>query len=300
MKPTLVILAAGMGSRYGSLKQIDKFGPSGEAIIEYSIFDAIRAGFGKVVFVIRKNIEDEFRKAFGDKLEGKIKVEFVHQELDNLPEDFELPAGRVKPWGTGHAVLVTEDKVNEPFAVINADDFYGADAFNVIAKYLSNLKENDTRHCIIGYKLSNTLSEHGYVSRGICNTDSENNLVDIVERTHIEIKDKGIVFEDENGDTPLTGNEIASMNLMGFAPSVFEYYKSDFKEFIKENLNNLKAEFFMPLIVNNLIVQKRGTVKIIDTTAKWFGVTYKEDKEMAIEKLNQLVKEGVYPNNLWT
>ncbi len=298
MKPTLLVLAAGMGSRYGSLKQIDKFGPSGETIIDYSIYDALRAGFGKIVFVIRRNIEQEFKESFANKFADKIDIDYALQELDVLPEGISVPEERTKPWGTGHAVLVAAEKINEPFAVINADDFYGAKSFEIIAKYLSNL-EKQTQHCMVGYKLSNTLSEYGYVSRGICQKDENDNLTTITERTHISTKGDKIIFEDENGETELKEDDIASMNLMGFSAEALKYFKSDFEDFIKENSKNLKSEFYLPSVVNNIITKKRGTVKVINTPEKWFGVTYKEDKKVAIKRLKELVEEGIYPANLW-
>ena len=299
MKPTLLILAAGMGSRYQGLKQMDTYGPSGEAIIDYSIYDAIRAGFGKIVFVINKKIEAEFNEMFIKKLENKIPVSYVLQELSDLPEGFELPEERVKPWGTGHAILVAANEIDTPFAVINADDFYGFQSFKALANYLSEMKPTSTDYCMVGYRLQNTLSDHGSVSRGICQTDSEDFLLSIVERTKINKKEGKIAYEENNERISLMGNEVASMNMMGFPPSVMEHYKAQFKDFLMINLKTPKSEFFIPTVVNNLISNGEARMKVLDTPEKWFGVTYREDKEIAVEKLKALVAEGVYPENLW-
>lgn len=291
-------MAAGMGSRYGSLKQIDAFGPSGETIIDYSIYDAIRAGFGKVVFVIRESIEAEFKEVFYGKLSGKIKIDYVLQELDRVPEGVEVPAERVKPWGTGHAVLVAADKIQEPFAVINADDYYGQQAFQLMADFLSELQKEE--HVLIGYRLRNTLSAHGYVSRGICEVDEEGYLSSVTERTHIYIKDdQKIVYQEDGEEVALTGDEVASMNLMGFTPSAFEQFEFSFKAFIKENAGELKKEFYLPTVVNEIINTGEAKVKVLNTTDKWFGVTYQEDKAIAQQKLQELVRAGVYPEQLW-
>ncbi|WKN30646.1 sugar phosphate nucleotidyltransferase [Porifericola rhodea] len=298
MKPTLLVLAAGMGSRYGSLKQLDKFGPSGETIIDYSIYDAIRAGFGKVVFVIRKSIEAEFTEVFFKKFAGKIELDYVLQELDRLPEGVSLPEERTKPWGTGHAVLVAAEKINEPFAVINADDYYGYRSFQIMADFLSNLDK--VEHCLVGYRLRNTLSEHGYVSRGICQVDDKEYLESVKERTHIYLTDNDkVVYKEGEQEVELSGEEVASMNLMGFAPEAFKQFKASFDVFIKENINDLKKEFFLPSVVNEIIQTGQAKVKVLRTADKWFGVTYKEDKEVAQQKLEKLVEEGVYPDNLW-
>lgn len=299
MKPTLVILAAGMGSRYGGLKQIDAFGPSGETIIEYSVFDAIRAGFGKIVFVIRKSIEEEFRAHFGQKFSHLINVQYVFQELDNLPAGISVPEGREKPWGTGHAVLVTKDAVKEPFAVINADDFYGAESFQSISEVLSSTDINKVQCYLLGYQVKNTLSEFGSVSRGVCNTNDQDELVDIIERTNIYQTNQGIVFEEDGKTTSLDKDQLVSMNFMAFSPAVYAYYELYFNEFIKANIGNLKSEFYMPYVLNRLIEEGLSTVKVMGTTAQWFGVTYKEDKEAAVNKLNVLIKSGKYPANLW-
>ncbi|MEM7510603.1 MAG: sugar phosphate nucleotidyltransferase [Bacteroidota bacterium] len=300
MRPTLLVLAAGMGSRYGSLKQVDSIGPSGEAIIDYSIYDAIKAGFGKVVFVIRKDIEDTFKEVFGNKFSEKIPVEYVYQELDNLPEGVSVPEERVKPWGTGHAVLVAASAIKEPFAVINADDFYGSSSFNMLADFLSPLSSEDTTHCMIGYQLDNTLSDFGYVSRGVCEISPEKLLLGVTERTHIQHKEGKIVFkEGEDLWTQIEGETIVSMNMLGFGPAVFNQYSTYFKEFIQENIQELKAEFYIPTVVNRLVEEGKGTVEVLASKEKWFGVTYKEDKEIAKDKIAILIEKGVYPADLW-
>ncbi len=301
MNPTLLVMAAGVGSRYGSLKQVDKFGPSGETIVEYSVYDAVQAGFGKVVFVIRENMKEEFEEILFKKFSHKIAVDYVFQELDNLPEGIQVPEGRQKPWGTGHAVMVAADKVHEPFAVINADDYYGAQTFRIMAEHLNVMRDNAKKnYCMVGYQLENTLSEHGYVSRGICQVDEQDYLQTVIERTHISYVEKGkAVYHDEQGnEVVLSGNEIASMNLMGFTPSVFPYFKQYFEQFIQRN-RDLKTEFFLPTVVNNLIQEDIANVKVLHTPEKWFGVTYQEDKNLAIEKLSELVRQGVYPEKLW-
>jgi dTDP-glucose pyrophosphorylase len=297
-KPTLLVMAAGMGSRYGSLKQIDRFGPSGETIIDYSIYDAIRAGFGKVVFVIRESIEADFKEIFYGKFSDKIKIDYVLQELNRVPEGIKVPAERVKPWGTGHAVLVAADKIQEPFAVINADDYYGQQALQLMADFLSQIQKEE--HALVGYRLRNTLSEHGYVSRGICEVDGEGYLSSVTERTHIYIKpDQKIVYEEDGEEVDLTGEEVASMNLMGFAPAAFAQFEASFKAFIKENAGELKKEFYLPTVVNEIIKTGDAKVKVLNTTDKWFGVTYQEDKLIAQQKLKELVNAGVYPEKLW-
>ena len=300
MKPTLLILAAGMGSRYGGLKQVDKLGTSGETILEYSIFDAIKAGFGKVVFVIRKDIEKEFKAAFGDKFSDKIKVEYVFQEIDALPEGFKLPSGRTKPWGTAHATLMAKDAIKEPFAVINADDFYGADAFKTIATFFNSLCSETNVYSMVGYRLANTLSDFGTVSRGICSQDADNNLTTVVERTSIQRFDETIKFIDENGEKKeLNDDDIVSMNFWGFTPSYFAYAEEQFKVFLDKQGNEEKSEFYIPTVANNLIVSGEINLKVLKSSAKWFGVTYKEDKQTTIDKIAELVKNGEYPENLW-
>ncbi len=299
-KPTLLILAAGIGSRYGGLKQLDTVGPNGEAIIDYSIYDAIQAGFGKVVFVIRKSIEKDFKEFIGNKLDGKIKVEYAFQELDKIPEGIKLNPERVKPLGTGHAVLVAADAIEENFAVINADDFYGRDAYTTIAKHFAELDNNSLDNCMVGYNLKNTLSDHGYVSRGQCTSDNNNFLVDVVERTHIEKKSNGVFFENEDGkEELLDGNTLVSMNFWGFTPKFFTELETKFTNFIDTNKNELKAEFFIPTVVNELITEGKGKTKVLESDAAWFGVTYQEDRPVVVESIRKLIKEGKYPENLW-
>ncbi|MBR2947668.1 MAG: nucleotidyltransferase [Bacteroidales bacterium] len=302
-KPTLVVLAAGMGSRYGSLKQMDGVGPNNEAIIDYSIYDAVQAGFGKVVFVIRHSFEQEFKEVFSkEHFGGKIDVEFVFQELDYLPEGFTVPDGRIKPWGTCHAVLMAAPAVNGPFAVINADDFYGRDAYMVLAEYLRKADGTTGNYSMVGYNLRNTLSDYGTVSRGECSVDQAGNLVAIVERTAIERGKDGIVrYKEQSGEHPIDENTTVSMNLFGFTPDFFEKTEELFKKFLSDpsNLSNIKSEFFIPLCVNTLIEEKRVTLKVLTSQAKWFGVTYKEDKPEVMDKISQLIANGTYPSKLW-
>lgn len=298
MKPTLVVLAAGMGSRYGGLKQIDEFGPSGEAIIEYSIFDAIRAGFGKVVFIIRETIEKDFKAFIGDKFEGKIDIAYAYQELDHLPKGFTVPEGREKPWGTAHAMMVAKDVVNEPFAIINADDFYGADAYQVMGDFLSKLSNDSNSYALLGYYVKNTLSENGSVSRGVCQLDDNNYLESIVERTKIFPQDDKIVFEEDDKQTVLSPETPVSMNFMGFTPAVFPLLEEKFIAFLEKDINTPKSEFFIPLALSLFVEEKSATVTVLETAAKWFGVTYKEDKQAAQDQLTQLIDAGKYPTNL--
>ena len=301
MKPTLLILAAGIGSRYGSLKQIDKLGPSGERIIDYSVFDAKRAGFGKVVFVIRKDIEKEFNEVFIKNLSRHIEIDYVFQELDNLPSGLVCPKERIKPWGTCHAVIVAASKIKEPFTVINADDFYGFEAFESVARFLEQASSIESHeYSMVGFKLKNTLSEHGLVSRGVCETDSENYLIKITERTQIGKKDGNIFFKDQIGDDIfLHEDTIISMNCWGFTPSFFPTAEKIFEEFMTRNIQNPKAEFFIPLVIDNIVKKKTGTVKVLDCNAKWFGVTYQEDKPMVISNLKEYAKKGLYPSPIW-
>jgi len=298
MKPTLLILAAGIGSRYGGVKQMDQIGPSGESIIDYSVFDAIRAGFGKVVFVLNPKIIDDFKAIFEPRLKGKIETEFILQELHNIPEGIEFNTERVKPWGTGHAVLVAKNYINEPFCVINADDFYGRHAFNLISEYLSDLGNYETKYAMVGYKLKNTLSDHGTVSRGVC-TAKDGLLTDVVERTSIHRKASDVVFDDEGHDQIIDADSVVSMNFWGFTPKYFDQSERDFKSFITENAEQLKAEFYIPLVVNNLVESGDATCRVLTSNDQWFGVTYQEDKPVTIEKISQLVEEGVYPESLW-
>lgn len=304
MKPTLFLLAAGMGSRYGGLKQLDGLGPNGETIMDYSIYDAIQAGFGKLVFVIRKDFEKDFRDKIISKYEGHIPCELVFQSLDDLPEGFKCPEGRVKPWGTNHAVLMGKDVIKEPFCVINCDDFYNRDAFMAIGKFLSELPEGSkNRYAMVGFRIGNTLSENGSVARGICGKDAEGNLTDVVERTEIMRVNDVISYKDENGEwQPVGGENVpVSMNMWGFTPDYFAYSEEYFKEFLSnpKNMENLKAEFFIPLMVDKLINEGTATVKVLDTTSKWFGVTYAADRAAVVAKIQSLINEGVYPAKLF-
>jgi dTDP-glucose pyrophosphorylase len=300
MKPSIVILAAGIGSRYGSLKQIDQVGPSGETIIDYSIYDALRAGFGDVIFVIRKSIEEEFKEVLLKRWERRADVSYVFQELEDVPAGFQVPPDRKKPWGTSHAVLAAEKKVGGPFAVINADDFYGAGAFKVMADFLLKVRNGENAYSLVGYELSSTLSEHGSVARGVCQADERGMLVDIVERVHIEKTPRGIFFKDDHGQwTPFRGDEFASMNFWGFTPTFFVFAKQAFENFLRENLKNPKAEIFIPLVINRLVKNGQATVKILETREQWFGVTYREDKPRVREEFTKLVAAGVYPKKLW-
>ena len=299
MKPTLLILAAGMGSRFGGLKQVEPVGPNGETILEYSVFDAIRAGFGKVVFVIRESFADEFKDRFESKLAGKIEIEYVYQEVNKLPEGFDLPEGREKPWGTGHAVLMAKDVISEPFAAINADDFYGAEAYQVVAKYLSQSVSGD-KYAMVGYQLDNTLSEFGSVSRGICVTDENKQLTKITETHKIRQEGKQILCESENQETvELTGKETVSMNFWGFQPSVFRNIESQFVDFLITNINLPKSEFYIPFVVFEMINQGQADVEVLKADSPWFGVTYKEDKPFVVEQIQKLTVQGIYPEKLW-
>ena len=305
MKPTLFLLAAGMGSRYGGLKQLDGLGPNGETIMDYSIYDAIHAGFGKLVFVIRKDFEREFRDKVVSKYEGHLPVEVVFQSIDKLPAGFSVPEGREKPWGTNHALMMGEDVINEPFAVLNCDDYYGRDSFEVMAKFLSALPEGSTgKYCMVGFRVGNTLSDCGTVSRGVCATDAANFLRTVVERTKIERKDDGQVkYLEDDGKTwtAIPDTTPVSMNFWGFTPDYFKYSDEYFKEFLsrESTKKNLKAEFFIPLMVDKLIREKKATVKVLDTTSKWFGVTYPEDRPATVAKFKELVNKGIYPNKLF-
>jgi UTP-glucose-1-phosphate uridylyltransferase len=297
MKPTLLILAAGMASRYGSMKQIQGFGPGGETIMDYSIYDAIRAGFGKVVFIIRKDFADDFKEIFEPKLRGRIAIDYVYQDLNDFTEGFTIPADRKKPWGTGHAVLCAKDIVHEPFAVINADDFYGRDAFEKAYSFL--VKEcHEKLYSIIGYDLLKTLSDHGTVNRGVCQVDKKGNLTSIVERINIGEANGKIICDDEHEPKELSRNTSVSMNFWCFHPSIFPYTKKLFTEFLSENIEKPKSEFFIPIIADQFI-NEGGVVKVIPTSSQWFGVTYKEDAPAVEENLNVLVSGGEYPERLW-
>jgi len=300
MKPTLFVLAAGMGSRYGGLKQLDGLGPNGETIMDYSIYDAIRGGFGKLVFVIRETFEKDFREKIIKKYENHIPVELVFQDLNDLPAGFKCPEGREKPWGTNHAVLMGKNVINEPFAVINADDFYGKDSFAVLGKALTEMEGKKNEYCMVGYRVGNTLSESGSVARGVCATDEKGNLTTVVERTAIERIDGKVQFKDENGEMVVIGdNTPVSMNMWGFTPDYFKYSEDFFINFLKENIDNLKCEYFIPLMVNELINNGTASVKVLDTTSKWFGVTYAADRQSVVDKIQALVDAGEYPAKLF-
>ncbi len=299
MKPTLLILAAGIGSRYGGLKQVDSIGPNGEAIIEYSIFDAIRAGFGKVVFVIRKSIEADFKAKFGGKFDDKIAVDYVFQEMDTPIEGVSDLPKREKPWGTGHAVLVAEHAIHEPFAIINADDYYGITAFPAMAKFLENDCTAD-HYAMIGYILKNTLSDHGSVSRGVCQMDDQNRLIAINETHKIERTGDDITYQSEDGTRKsLSDSTLVSMNFFGFHPSAFPALREQFIEFVKETGDNPRAEFYIPLFVTNQIQAGKLKMTVIPNGEQWYGVTYKEDKETVQEAFAKLTAEGKYPKGLW-
>jgi len=301
MKPTLVILAAGMGSRYGGLKQVDPIGPSGETILDYSVYDAIRAGFGKVVFVIRKDIEKDFREIFIDRFKKHVEIEYVFQETGNLPVGFTAPEGRTKPWGTGHAVLMAAGKVNEPFAVINADDFYGYDAFRTLSDYFSSQeKTGDRNYAMVAYELHNTLSDFGTVSRGVCIADDHGWLQSVTERTQIERIGETIVYREPLGnEIQLAGSTPVSMNFWGFSPGFFQHLEEQFIDFLNTNDGHLKSEFYIPSVVDKLIKNGQEKVRVLSNSGQWFGITYREDKPLVISKINELVNAGAYPASLW-
>ena len=305
MKPTLFLLAAGMGSRYGGLKQLDGLGPHGETIMDYSIYDAIHAGFGKLVFVIRKDFEQDFREKVVSKYQGHLPVEVVFQSLEDLPSGFTVPEGRTKPWGTNHAVLMGKEAIKEPFAVINCDDFYGRDSFQVMGKYLSSLAEGSAnKYAMVGFRVGNTLSESGSVSRGVCSTDEKGFLTTVVERTEIERKADGEVkYLEDDGETwtAIPETTPVSTNFWGFTPDYFTYSEDYFKYFLglESTKTNLKAEFFIPLMIDKLIKEGTATVEVLDTTSKWFGVTYPEDRPDTVAKIQKLIDDGVYPDRLF-
>ncbi len=304
MKPTLFLLAAGMGSRYGGLKQLDTLGPHGETIMDYSIYDAINAGFGKLVFVIRKDFEDDFRRIVLSKYEGHIPCELVFQALDALPEGFTCPEGRTKPWGTNHALMMGESVINEPFAVINCDDFYDRDSFQVMGKWLSELPEGSTgKYSMVGFRVGNTLSDSGTVSRGVCSNNEQHLLTSVVERTKIQRFDGVVKYLGDDGETwvAIPDNTPVSMNFWGFTPDYFQHSNEFFKEFLSDpkNMENPKSEFFIPLMVDKLINDGTATCEVLDTTSKWFGVTYPEDRPSVVEKFQKLHDEGVYPDKMF-
>lgn len=294
-------MAAGMGSRYGGLKQVDPVGPGGETIIDYSVYDAIRAGFGRLVFVIRREIETDFRSIVGKKFEGQLPVEYAFQELQKVPEQFAVPATRSKPWGTGHAILIASDIVREPFAVINADDFYGADSFRVLGDHLRTMNDPDSaRYAMVGFTLRNTLSEHGTVARGVCQCDANGWLQQVVEMLKIEKAGRGAKYSDESGGAHvLTGDEVVSMNMWGFTPAIFGHLRGQFTTFLQEHGQEEKAEMLIPSVVNALVTEGRAKVKVLPTRDSWFGVTYKEDKPAVTASIRQLIAHGDYPEKLW-
>ncbi len=295
---TLMILAAGMGSRYGGLKQIDPIGECGEFIIDYSVYDAIRAGFDKVVFIIKEENYESFRDTIGKRFEGKIQVDYAFQALDDIPEGYKVPEGRSKPWGTAHAMLAARHTVNEPFAVINADDFYGYDCFLKLAEHLKKENVSDkSSYCLIGYKLANTLTEHGSVSRGVCEA-ADGRLVDIVERTKIYNSTSGAYYELDGKKNFLPDDTIVSMNSWGFTPDIFEHVETHFKEFLEHRINEEKSEYFLPTAVKDLMTEGLCEVTVYSTTGQWYGVTYKEDKEYVKAGIKKLIDEGIYPKKL--
>ncbi|MBC7902989.1 MAG: nucleotidyltransferase [Gemmatimonadaceae bacterium] len=298
-QPTLLILAAGMASRYGSMKQIQSFGPGGETIMDYSIYDAIRAGFKKIVFIIRKDFEKDFKDIFEPKLNGKVATDYVFQELRAFTDSFDVPADRTKPWGTAHAVLCAKDAVKEPFAVINADDFYGRDAFEKAYTFLTT-DCNEKVYSIIGYDLLKTLSENGTVNRGVCQVDGEGNLTAIAERLNISMQDGKIICDDNQEPKELPVHSSVSMNFWCFHPSIFPYSEKLFHEFLSKNINAPKSEFFIPIVADEFINSKTGVIKVIPTSAQWFGVTYKEDAPGVKSSLDALVDSGEYPEKLWS
>ena len=301
MSPTLLILAAGIGSRYGGLKQADGVGPHGEAILDYSIYDAIEAGFRKIVFIIRKDIEKDMKEIFFDKWKDKVEIEAAYQETTMLPAGFSCPAGRDKPWGTGHAIWAAREHIHEPFAVINADDFYGRQSYHLASGFLSDMDNLlHSRYCLLGYTLKNTLSEHGFVSRAECQTDADGKLLSITERLKIKREGDDVFYQGEDGIRhELDENAIVSMNFWGFMPSLFDYLEEDLVKFLQENAGSLKAEFLLPDVIDRLIKSGKVDIPVLRTGARWFGMTYKEDREMVRSRLSELVQEGKYPTPIW-
>jgi NDP-sugar pyrophosphorylase family protein len=295
--PSLVILAAGIASRYGSMKQIQGFGPGGETLMEYSIYDAVRSGFEKVIFVIRKHFAADFKEIFEKRLNNQVEIEYVYQEMDSFTEGVAVPEERKKPWGTAHAVLCCMEAVNEPFAVINADDFYGYDAFKKASNFLESECTPD-RYAILGYDLLQTLSEHGSVNRGVCQLDKDGNLSSIVERINISMKDGKVICNDDKEPKELPLNTSVSMNFWCFHPSIFGYTQKMFRDFLGDNLHNFKAEFFIPIVADQFI-KDTGIIRVKRTSVPWFGVTYKEDAPEVQRRLNELVQKGEYPDKLW-
>ena len=301
-KPSLVILAAGMGSRYGGLKQLDKFGPHGEAIIDYSLYDALKAGFGKIIFIIRESFKSDMEAAFAYKLDGKVEYHFVNQDISMVPSGVQIHPERTKPWGTAHAVWVAKDFIREPFGVINADDFYGAESYQILADFLNGLSATDiTSYCTVGYYLRNTLSEHGTVNRGICDVDQNNFLIGVTERTKIKRFDDGVIrYDSESEDPkPLKDDDFASMNMWGCVPNYFNVTDRHFKSFLQENGMDPKSEYYIPTVIDYMINNRLANVKVLPSESTWFGVTYPEDKPSVMISLQKLLDEGKYPTNLW-
>lgn len=299
MKPTLLVLAAGLGSRYGGNKQLDEVGPSGETIIDYSIFDAIRAGFGKIVFVIRKDIEEQVKERFDERLRDKIEVDYVFQEITNLPEGVKVTPERQKPWGTSHAILVTEKKIKEPFGVINADDFYGTESFKILHDFLVDDKDPNC-YTIIGYKLGNTLSDHGHVNRGVCGVSPDGLLQNIIETRQIEKIKGGAKAPGADGkDIHFTGNEVVSMNLWGFKPTCYSFLGKEFRNFINKHGMDPKSELDIPTSIDNFVKGGEIKIKILMSNERWFGVTYREDKPFVVESIKKMIRKGIYPVRIY-
>ena len=304
-KPVLVVMAAGMGSRYGGLKQIDPVDPQGHIIMDFSVYDAVRAGFEKVIFIIKRENERDFREAIGDRLSSHMEVVYAYQELTNLPEGFRVPEGRVKPWGTGHAVLSCADQIDGPLVVINADDYYGRNAFRMAYEFLTQEQDESEayRYMMVGYRLENTLTENGHVARGVCVTDADGYLCTIHERTHIERREGGAMYTEDDGITwtALPLDATVSMNMWGFSDSILRELKAGFPAFLEKNLkeNPLKCEYFLPFVVDELLAQKKATVKVLKSMDKWYGVTYKEDKPIVMKNIQRMKDDGIYPQELW-
>lgn len=299
MKPTLYILAAGMGSRYGGLKQLDGLGPSGETIMDYSVYDALRAGFGKIVFVIRRDFEEDFRRKVLAKYEGHVPVEVVFQNIDALPEGYTVPEGRTKPWGTNHAVMMGKDVIKEPFAVINADDYYGPESFQLLADFLRSVEGKKNEYCMIGFKIENTLSENGGVSRGLCHVNEQGYLTDVKECHGIRMKDDVLIQVEDGKEIPFPAGTSVSMNMWGFTPEYFDYSQQALIRFLDEHGSELKSEFYIPTVVNDLITDGTVTLKVIQTPNRWFGVTFAADRDATLARFASLTEQGVYPAPLF-
>lgn len=303
-KPVLVIMAAGMGSRYGGLKQIDPVDEDGHIIMDFSMYDAKRAGFEKAIFIIKEENETDFRKAIGDRVSEYMEVSYAYQKLDNLPAGYQIPEGRVKPWGTAHAVLSCIEQVDGPFAVINADDYYGVEAFRLIYEYLTTHQDDEKyRYTMVGYLLKNTMTDNGYVSRGVCVTNDRRELVSVTERTRIEKRDGGIAFSEDGGGTwtSLPAETVVSLNMWGFTKSILEEIRNGFPAFLEEGLKNnpMKCEYFLPAVVSRLTSEGRASVTVLKSNDKWYGITYKEDKPMVVQAIQKMKEEGIYPQHLW-